>query len=410
MNIIKRIIVVLLILFIPTMSALAQEIIIRHFSKNRKVIPLYYNQGKLKITNIKLPDIVINNNSDSKQKLEKVEVIAKNDNHELIRYTLSGDEGKELSSKINQQIKILKKADELYRLKELFGEMYIPEKGFSVSNEMNPSDSYLVPLSRLLFVHYIGKNRINNIQLNLTMRSKATEKQIVFPVALTQYKCKGQYIFPVKGSINIVSLQTNYVQHRASTNQEFAIDIWDIRFDENVQDYMISKSNPAKLSDYYIYHRDVLAVGDGEVIEVGDKFPEELMNDPSAYSAEYFQQLRKEFTPKIGFVNFIRGNYILIDHKNGEYSFYGHLSDKGIRVRAGNKIKQGDVIAKVGNTGHSDAPHLHFHLIDSPNCYEANGLPIYFKNLPDNIIGFDISEPNSLIHSDFLYLFIPHNK
>ena len=288
--------------------------------------------------------------------------------------------------------------------------MYIPKKGFSNSNEINPSDSYLAPLSRLLFVHYIGKQRINNVQLILTFKNKLIKKQIIFPVILTQYKSKGHHIFPVKGSINIVNTPTNYSQHRGSTYQEFAIDIWDLRFDEKTQDYNNSKPNPTKLSDYYIYHRDVLAVDSGEVIEVGDKFPEELMNDPLNFSAEYFQQLKKELVPKIGYANFVRGNYIIIDHKNGECSFYAHLSDKGIRVKTGDKVKQGDVIAKVGNTGHSDTPHLHFHLIDSPNYYDANGLPVHFKDLPEYIMGFDISEPNSLIHSDFLYLFIPDNN
>ena len=152
MKIIKEAIIIF-VFFVSTVPILSQEIAIRHFSKSRKVIPLYYDQGNLRITNIKLPDIVITNNSDIKQRFEKVEIIARNDNCELIRYILSGDEGKSLSLKINQQINILKEANELYRLKELFGKMYIPNKGFSDSTVINPSDSYLFPLSRLLFVH-----------------------------------------------------------------------------------------------------------------------------------------------------------------------------------------------------------------------------------------------------------------
>jgi len=76
--------------------------------------------------------------------------------------------------------------------------------------------------------------------------------------------------------------------------------------------------------------------------------------------------------PKIGYLNFISGNYIIIDHENGEYSFYGHLSEGTIKVKTRDKVHQDDIIAKVGNTRHSDAP----------NFPKANGLPILFENAP----------------------------
>lgn len=52
------------------------------------------------------------------------------------------------------------------------------------------------------------------------------------------------------------------------------------------------------------------------------------------------------------------GNYVEIDHGGGVVTFYGHLSK--ILVRAGQKVAQGDEIAKSGNTGNSTGPHLHF--------------------------------------------------
>ena len=57
------------------------------------------------------------------------------------------------------------------------------------------------------------------------------------------------------------------------------------------------------------------------------------------------------------------GNYVQIMH-NGDYSTaYGHASRFSKKFKAGSKVKQGDVVAYVGNTGRSTGPHLHFELI-----------------------------------------------
>jgi murein DD-endopeptidase MepM/ murein hydrolase activator NlpD len=54
------------------------------------------------------------------------------------------------------------------------------------------------------------------------------------------------------------------------------------------------------------------------------------------------------------------GNYIEIDHGNGYTTTYGHLSKR--LVRKGQSIQRGDIIGKVGNTGRSTAPHLHYEI------------------------------------------------
>jgi len=56
----------------------------------------------------------------------------------------------------------------------------------------------------------------------------------------------------------------------------------------------------------------------------------------------------------------LNSNFIIIQHPNGEYSRYDHLAHRSAAVRTGQHIKRGQVIARVGMTGFTYLPHLHF--------------------------------------------------
>ena len=56
------------------------------------------------------------------------------------------------------------------------------------------------------------------------------------------------------------------------------------------------------------------------------------------------------------------GHWVVLAHENGRLSVYGHMFEDGVLVKPGQVVKQGEVIAKVGNDGHSSGPHLHFAL------------------------------------------------
>jgi murein DD-endopeptidase MepM/ murein hydrolase activator NlpD len=71
------------------------------------------------------------------------------------------------------------------------------------------------------------------------------------------------------------------------------------------------------------------------------------------------------------------GNKILIDHGFGYQTLYGHLS--GFNVRKGQKVKRGDLIGFVGNTGLSTAPHLHYEVF--LNGDKVNPINYYFNDL-----------------------------
>jgi LysM repeat protein len=61
------------------------------------------------------------------------------------------------------------------------------------------------------------------------------------------------------------------------------------------------------------------------------------------------------------------GNYVVISHDNGTQTLYGHMSK--VLVSAGEQVNQGDVIGKVGTTGESTGPHLHFEVRGAANPF-----------------------------------------
>ena len=78
--------------------------------------------------------------------------------------------------------------------------------------------------------------------------------------------------------------------------------------------------------------------------------------------------------------NNLFGNYILISHKNNEYSLLAHLEYSSINVSIGEKVHQGDLIGKCGNSGNSSEPHLHFQVMNSSKIDECVSLKIKFSN------------------------------
>ena len=119
-----------------------------------------------------------------------------------------------------------------------------------------------------------------------------------------------------------------------------------------------------KLSSYAFYGARIHAVADGTVVGTQDGLRDQT---PGAFPAH----------PTIQRAG---GNYIVERIGEHRYAFYAHMQPGSLRVKKGDRLRTGQVIGLLGNSGNSDAPHLHFHLMDSPSPLKSNGLPFTFES------------------------------
>lgn len=128
------------------------------------------------------------------------------------------------------------------------------------------------------------------------------------------------------------------------------------------------------------FEKDILAIADREVVDCFNEATIRI-NFPDDSPFEEDLNVRKAFVEKFGFMPLQCGNYIVIKHAHDEYSFYGHIQYQSVKVKPGDHVKQGQPIGKIGNTGKSGCPHLHFQLMNGPDFSSARGLSCHFTNI-----------------------------
>lgn len=68
-------------------------------------------------------------------------------------------------------------------------------------------------------------------------------------------------------------------------------------------------------------------------------------------------------------------NHAVVRIATRRFAFSVHMQPGSLRVRVGDRVRAGQVLGLLGNTGNTDAPHLHFHIMDGPSPLQSNGVP-----------------------------------
>ena len=136
------------------------------------------------------------------------------------------------------------------------------------------------------------------------------------------------------------------------------------------------------VEQYYGFGEDVLAVADGTVVSIHDGMPDQTPFDfmvPKSKSDYGGNNLILEIAPKV-------------------FAWYAHLRQGSLTVKVGDAVKAGAPIAKLGNTGPSEGPHLHLGLIDKPDAIAGRSLPFVFESFTVvGAIDFDASKGDRLV-------------
>jgi murein DD-endopeptidase MepM/ murein hydrolase activator NlpD len=146
------------------------------------------------------------------------------------------------------------------------------------------------------------------------------------------------------------------LEGHTAIGQRFAIDF--LQLDSTGSSH---HGDPLKNENYYAYGTQLMAVADGVIAATKDSIPQ---NVPGITSRAVPITMTT-----------VGGNYVAIDIGHGRYALYAHLQPGSLRVKVGDHVTRGQVIALLGNSGNSTEPHVHFQVADGPTFLSSEGIP-----------------------------------
>jgi murein DD-endopeptidase MepM/ murein hydrolase activator NlpD len=207
-------------------------------------------------------------------------------------------------------------------------------------------------------------------RLAVTVRASGDETRRAF--RLRPYEGRNRLRFPVPGiSRAFNGPATGVSHHRFTTSQEFAYDILPC-----TSRFRLARGDGRRNRCFHGYRTPLLAPAPGRVITALDGLPE---NETAGESPP----LSPERIERWGFLHAVAGNLVVIAHRHGEYSFMAHCANGSLLVGEGDRVRRGQQVALLGNTGNSTGPHLHYHLMDGPDLLRARSLPVTFSDIGD---------------------------
>lgn len=256
---------------------------------------------------------------------------------------------------------------------------------------VNGSDSSTIPGggSALLFMDVTYKRakdkpkRLTH-RFNLTFDPGVSNQSIAFTGVSTKVVQQQPLVVepPLRGKrwvvangccspINVHRGATLAIDGTVHVPERFAIDFVQVQ-----NDLLLFKGPLNQNSSYPYFGDNIHSATGGKVVSTQDNLPEQTPGslDPNAT------------------VQTAGGNHIVVRVDSGHYAFYAHMQPGSLKVKPGDRVRPGQVIGKLGNTGNTDAAHLHFHIMDGPSPLQSNGLPFVYTKFSGSGQGTNVPE------------------
>lgn len=190
---------------------------------------------------------------------------------------------------------------------------------------------------------------------------------VPFTAAIEHYVQPGPFRLPLTGPVLVVGGHRIGEVHRLAGrifSQQFGWDFiglggpgWSV--------FAAPPSEALRAQDFAGFGREVVAPADGTVVRAADDRPDLVaigqLPAPETFLADLTLAL---------------GNYVVIAHAGGVWSVLAHLQQGSVQVQVGQALEAGQIVGRLGNSGNSSGPHLHFHCMDGPDLLTASPLPI----------------------------------
>ena len=145
---------------------------------------------------------------------------------------------------------------------------------------------------------------------------------------------------------------------RAHISRRLAID-W-----KQIEQEAMYSGDARDVRSYYSYGENVFAVADATVTSAKDGLPDNIPRTAAGFSTALPLTMEN-----------VAGNAIVLDLGDGQFAYYAHLKPGSVRVKAGDRVRRGDVLAQIGNSGDARWPHLHFQVATGPDILASEGVP-----------------------------------
>jgi len=242
-----------------------------------------------------------------------------------------------------------------------------------------------VPISRMKYVfRYLVENNDQQRETNRHRLPIDFDTSAELTVSPQAYGTKTSLMMPLHGRILVWEGHDFYAHHRRVPLHDARVQRMGIRANANRygSDLVIIdeqgnmyRNDAWNKKNWFSYGAPIYAPGEGIVVGAENRYPE---NEYDGKKIKYPQ------APPGADEDL--GNFVMIDHGSGEFSVMPHMLAGSVAVKKGAKLRQGQLVGRVGFSGDAIFPHVHYSLLSCGDIYGCEGLPAYFRHV-DRLFG-----------------------